>query len=521
MEIKSKREYKKTERVQDSFCESSAEYVLPDYNTDVRKILFSKADVRPAGKFVSSDEVEFTGIVNYDVIYSDSDNNVSAASFSSDYDFSVKCPMENYADCYANVKLANSSLRLVGPRKFSAKSQLTLETKVVENGALSISGSALLGEESPQVNTETVGVHTSFISESIEREYAEEIANLENAIADEVRVIYTGAEAISTSTEVMENGVTVNGTLRIVSVIQNGDEPAYLIEKSVPIEETVPFSEVGVDMQITPVFIVTSLKTSVNPTDSGVSVVVSSIVELYVIGELNENVEIVTDAYMQSSESDAGYSTFTYTELMGGTKTTSPVSCDFARSLLEGENVRECHILASDAKIESISGEREGVRVEGEIKYSGIATEVNETGGVSYFPLKLSTRFNEYVNLGLQNADDLKFEVRAKSHSATATLDSLGVYVNSALTISASAYKEEGVKVLASLDVNGDKPTAVSSSRVVVYYPSEDETLFSVAKKFHSTKKKIALDNSLTQMVGAIGGGDDVKLVGVKKLVIM
>ncbi len=520
MEIKATTEYKKTAKCQDSFCESTAEYVLPDYNTDVRKILFSRADVRPAGKFVSSDELEFSGIVVYDVIYSDSENNISSASFSSDYDFTLKRPMENYVDCYADTRLSNFSLRLVGPRKFSAKSQLTLSAKVVENDTLSLSGSAFLGDEEPEVNTETVGVHTSFISESIEREYAEEIANLEGAIADEVRVIYTGAEAISTSTEVMEDSVTVNGTLRIVSVIQNGDEPAYLIEKNVPIDERVPFDGASVDMRITPVLIVTSLKSNVNPTDDGVSVVVSSIVELYVIGELNENVEIVTDAYVKSCESDSSYSSFAYTELMSAGKQDDTISAQFDRSTLECEKLRDLHILASDAKIESVSGDREGVRVEGEIKYTGIASELLDEGGVSYFPVKLTSHFDEYVNLNLQNSEELKFEAKAKSHSATATVDSLGVYVNSTLSISAWAFSDGGARVLSGLELCSDAPAAVSSSRVVVYYPTDDETLFSVAKKFHSTKEKIALDNSLTQMVGALGG-DDANLSGVKKLIIM
>ena len=33
------------------FTDTAAEYVLPDYNGDIRKILYTSADVRPSGKF--------------------------------------------------------------------------------------------------------------------------------------------------------------------------------------------------------------------------------------------------------------------------------------------------------------------------------------------------------------------------------------------------------------------------------------------------------------------------------------
>jgi hypothetical protein len=44
----------------------------------------------------------------------------------------------------------------------------------------------------------------------------------------------------------------------------------------------------------------------------------------------------------------------------------------------------------------------------------------------------------------------------------------------------------------------GEREYSKSSSEIRVYYPNSEETLFSVAKKYHTTSAKIAEDNGLT-----------------------
>ena len=41
--------------------------------------------------FAGGDEVEFSGIVVYNVVYLDAEGELCSAEFSSDYDYSVKC----------------------------------------------------------------------------------------------------------------------------------------------------------------------------------------------------------------------------------------------------------------------------------------------------------------------------------------------------------------------------------------------------------------------------------------------
>ena len=66
-------------------CESSCEYVLPDYMVDIRKVLTCRARIVPGGSFVSDGAFEVSGVVEYEITYADSENRLTVISCSSDY----------------------------------------------------------------------------------------------------------------------------------------------------------------------------------------------------------------------------------------------------------------------------------------------------------------------------------------------------------------------------------------------------------------------------------------------------
>ena len=132
MEIKKDISYKKSTKCQDVYTESQVDYVLPDYMGDMRKILFTEATVRPSGKFAGGEAVEMSGIVVYNVIYLDSDGALSSVEFSSDYDYSVKCSGDNYNDSVAATRVSNYAIRLIGPRKISARASLVGSVRLLD-----------------------------------------------------------------------------------------------------------------------------------------------------------------------------------------------------------------------------------------------------------------------------------------------------------------------------------------------------------------------------------------------------
>lgn len=518
MEIKTEAGYTKNIKCADVYTESAAEYVLPDYLGDVRKILFTSADVRPSGRFASSGEVEFSGIVVYTVVYLDSDNDISSVEFTSEYDYAVKCSGERYKDSVADTRVSNYQIRLIGPRKISAKASLVGSARICESDSLSIGGDTLSRTDDVETSTRTLDIRKTLISASTEREYAEKIAELDGAISDEVRVIYSDAEAEVDSVEYSDNAVNVKGKIRMSAVIKNADEPAYLAEKIVNFDEHIPFEEADSEMSFIPVVNVASLRSDVNPDDTGCTVVLSLIIDYCVVAESNEPLEVVVDSYLKSFECENTYEDFCYSRLADVVHERFAHTAEIAREEVDSDSLREIVFLNAIPKIESVESLARGAKISGEVRYSGIASEVTEDDKVSYVMLKFSSPFSINVNIDCQNCDNLRFETKISALDATANMDAEKIYATANIDITLVATEEICERILASSHCCEDKPVERKGSKITVYYPTTTDTLFSISKKFHTSSATLAAANSLSESV--FSSGENGTLAGVKKLII-
>ena len=224
MENKSNLEFTRRERLGDVYTDTGTEYSLPDYLGDIRRILFTKADVLPSGKFESGESAEFSGIVNYSVLYVDAENKMSEASFSSDYDFAVKCGGRSVVGCSAKTGVSGFSLKLIGPRKISVKAALTSSVELSCAQILEIEGDAFDGQENVEVRRAGARVRAVGISDSAEREYAEQLLHLDGAVADEISVCYTDCECRVDSAEVSGTELLLGGEIIARALINRADD---------------------------------------------------------------------------------------------------------------------------------------------------------------------------------------------------------------------------------------------------------------------------------------------------------
>lgn len=518
MEIKTNVSYLKNQKCADVYTESQTDYVLPDYLGDVRKILFTEASLRPSGRFAGGDEVEFSGIVVYNVVYLDGDGSLSSVEFTSDYDYSVKCSGENYNDSIADTRVSNFAVRLIGPRKINAKASLVGSVRLSERESMEVSGDAFSTDRSPEINTGGVDVRVSKTSAISEREYAEQVAKLEGAIADEVSVVYSSAEVIVDDVRAEEESVELKGKLHMLAVIKNGDEPAYGVERLAPFDESVDFEGITPTMSLVPQLTVTSLKTNINADETGCEVVMSGIVEICVIGEGNQRVELLLDGYLKEAPTVNSYDDFNYTRLLRLDTVKGEHNAELDRADIDAEDLREVVFLTSTPKVEQVDETDGVVSVVGEIRYSGIASElIGEK--ISYTSIKFSAPFAVNVNCDCQNCEKTHFEVEVHTENTSATLDSERLYATCNLNCSVVAVKEGSERILSAMSVVEGESFEADAAKITVYYPSKNDTLFSVAKRFHTSGIKVANDNDITDAVFAADNPSG-SLSGVKKLII-
>lgn len=502
MKYKDSGEFSVCEWRSDVYTETGADYVLPDYNGDVRKILYTEAKVRPSGNFENDGNIDFSGIIVYNMVYSDSENRINSVSFTSDYDFSVKCNSETYLSAIADTSIANYAMRLLGPRKISAKATLSSRVVLENKESYPISGSAF-ETGVPEVQSKFVSVAKASRSENIEREYAEELIRLDGKVSDEVEVVFSDAECVVDSVSADEGGAQIKGSVRVTALVKCDGEPIQLVEKNIRIDENVPFDGAESAIRTLPRASASSVRCNVTADESGCSVVTNVIVDLFVESYENEQVKLITDAYRCDCDTDNEYDDYKYYELETVLTEKEDLSFVVPRDSIEVENLRD--IICFDAKIKVTDSllENGACTISGEVNYSGIAFGIDDKGNLSYQPFKHTAEFAKNVNINCQNEDKIKLIPIFECVDATATVDENNLYLGCRAYMKLTIISEKCQRVLTSSELVSGGEFEEIGSKIVVYYPENGETLFEIAKKFHTTVEKISADNSVSCSVSA------------------
>lgn len=498
-------------------CETSTEYTLPDYMGDVKKILTVSCNAIPSGKFVSDGEAEFSGIVTYDVLYSDSEGKLTKFTANSDYD--VRVPIDSsYVDSANDVRIANLSVRLTGPRKLVAKAILSNSVKVSCSEDVSVGGNAFEGE-SAEVVDKSIKVENTRFGNAPEREYAEEAQRINGLSPDDIEIISTsGAVRIYESTAI-EDGVLVKGEIVITAIIRAGEEPPFAIRRYIPFEENVNIEGVTPDMSAIADGYLTSVTAGVAEDADGSTVTVNAIAEYSALVSENVDMAVTADAYVKNRDTECVYEDYSYTELVCMANCEEEFETEILRSDVGVENARE--ILTLSAEVRSIDKKttKNGFEISGELQFSGVACEISEDNVPVYLPVKFSAPFSKNVNCGCQIPDNSSVECKAAAVFADGFLDAEKLFAKSVVKIAYRILKSGNVKRVVECNTVGDSEYSNKLSSVTVYYPEEGETLFEIAKKFHTTSVKIAADNKLTEQTLAYPDSPS-SLSGVKKIII-
>lgn len=498
-------------------CESGGEYTLPDYNTDVKRVLCVSAKALPSSKFMDGEMLECVGIVAYEVVYLDSENNVTHCGFTTDYELKVKCSSESYKDAHITTRVKNYTVRPIGPRRFSAKCVLNNMVSVLECASIGIGGDAFSYGE-PEVATETVRVGYEVYSGPQETEYGETLLEVDGAIADEVDVLTTSGAVKNITLTRNDDGADYKGEIEVKALVLVEDELPKTVTVNIPIQGSITLEDIEDDMDLEIEVMITSLTTSINAVESGVVVTVSVITEATLVGRTNESIRLVSDSFHLSRGTENEYTTSTFTSHGGNISEELAVDLEFDRSELGAQHLR--NIIYSDGvcSLSSASIEGEHIKLEGEMRLSVMACEINDNGEPTFVGLKLDIPFAAKVKNCCQDSGITDVFADLSLLDSSVTLDADKIYVKATVSANMQLVSSKNVRYVSSSTLTDEVYESVGAD-VVVYYPEGGESLFDVARSFHTSLLKIASDNALSE--SAFRSADSpASLVGVRKLII-
>ncbi len=516
MDITNDTGFKRLSSISEISTESCADYTLPDYLGDVRRILFTECEARQSGKYSDENGVEFSGIVAYEIVYLDSENKLSRTSFTSDYDLRSRAGEEERCGAYATPAVSSYTLRLTGPRRISARANVSASVKSICEDELSASGTTFENEERAQTLEETLKLRCCAEGESIEREYAERLERLDGIIADEIEVIYSGAEAMVSQATADEDKIKLEGELVLYALLSVDGSPIYLAEKTVSFEENVPFVDARSDMRFIPRAEVRSAVANVNADEAGAEVVLSAIVEYCALGEYNTQVKAKTDAYITDGDVENLYRDYRYTELVDCAWICENVSCDISSEKVSAEKLREIPYLSATVRVERSELAGGEASLGGELRVAGVASVTDENGEISYTGLKFSVPFEKRVKCAASPASDKRLEYSLSAPVVTAAVDAGSIRINYRLLGSVVVSSVSSKKLLSTSSIV-ESDAAEARKSITVYYPVSGDTLFGVAKKFRTPVARLAANNGISASASTDG---DAGLEGVSRLFI-
>ena len=216
--------------------ELSADYTLPDYRPEIRRLLYVGAVVLPPAKYVGGGRVELDGVVEYQILYVGADGELYSAPLTGEY--GVALPLEGGAQidfgegvCVLSSARAESvTPRVTGPRRLTLRTRLVCEVSAYGKRPMAES---VRGEAAPESicvmqKEASVAELSSFSSDEI-------------TLLDEVALPSADARVVSADGRVMmrpatrgEGEVTLEGDVLLSVLCAYPDGRVDTVDKKIP-----------------------------------------------------------------------------------------------------------------------------------------------------------------------------------------------------------------------------------------------------------------------------------------------
>ncbi len=452
--------------------EVSGDFTLPDYQNEIRRVLHVFANVLPPAKYVSGGSVEFSGTVDYQMLYIGGDGGLYSVPLSSDYSFSV--PIEgDGSGCEPTVLcgicVENTSTRVSAPRKVTLKSRLCPSVRAMGSRGTDVAIGEGAPIESIYKKNESCRVLAceSATSDIMPMSYIVPLAS------EDMRVVFADGAVKINDISPKESRVECSGDVCLSLLCLAEDSGEYsVLEGKVPFDGEVDLEACTRDMSACADGVISEL--TVNVTDAGIECNVGVILRARCMAEAQS--EYTSDVYSTAVDCEC---------VLDSVSTRSLAMCENVNFTLSERVPLSESGVPSEAKIIKCIGSAcvdKCDKIEGKYVLSGksVFTVVYETGGeVSAADISIPLK---YTANGTAERDAASFGAEANVFDVRCRLADGNVCIDCEVVMSYDCLCANEVTV--AQGVRFGEAVEQGESELVVCYPDADDTLWSVAKKY-------------------------------------
>ena len=509
------KESKSGMRVQAPICdrqivtELTSDFTLPDYQPEIKRLLRVRATVSPPDKYIGAGNAEFSGTVDYAILYAGNDGALYCATETSEYQFTV--PTEVPSDfelndgliCDAEVLTDTVTGRVAAPRKFSVKCRLRSRvrlygTKLIEE----IVGGA--EPDSLQRLCGNVDSASLFVGIGDPLQLGDEI--LCDAQSGDIRVIAAEGQVFVNEATAGSGVVNCRGEvcLKLLCAQEGKQTPPSALLRRIPFTQAIATDGAEVNCDACANGICTEMQITVEEN----RILCEVTLRLRTRAQRNQNLSFTRDIYSTAAECESRYT-----------------DCVFPRAL---KCVNGNFSLNTTLPLEEV-GIRPNMSI-ADITLAPTVTSLECDHGKYYLTGRcraLAILFDGEDFSAQEFEVPFRYETDGTEESVTdhdatvdviscrARLDGERIGIDAELAVSLATRGECRFQMLS--EARFGEKISRSGAVYTICYPSREDTLWSVAKRYH---RSVASVSDINSLAGSPAADSAESLAGVGYLLV-
>ncbi|MBR2926449.1 MAG: hypothetical protein IKC31_02600 [Clostridia bacterium] len=482
-------------RMQTAICDRvvtadlSEDLSLPDYQPEIKRLLRVRATVHPADKYLGAGEAEFSGNVDYCVLYAGNDGALYSLSESGEYRFSVPMEGANAIDlgegivCDVQITPDMVTGRVAAPRKLGIKCRLRARVRML--GVQQMENALPKDSEGVEALRGSATVARIFLGTSDGISLGDEITM--DLPDTDLRVIASEGQIFVTEASAGSGVVNCRGEVclkLLVSEEGEGMRPMTLLRR-IPFSQEVPVDGAEVNCDCTAHGICTAIGVTV---EEG-KLLCDVTLRLQARAQRNEEISFLRDVYSTKRECQGRIESFTLPQAIsaiGGNFSVNQTMTLEEAGIRANQSIWDASATAILAGMEQ---ERGKVYLTGRLRCHAVLLCEGEVSAQEFeIPFR-------YANDLPQGATVTDYQATPTVLSCRVRMDGERIHADAEVAISATLMGEKTVQMLTEA-LFGDA-IAHKACSYTVCYPSREDTLWSVAKRYHKPIEAIATRNAL------------------------
>lgn len=471
--------------------------IVPDTKPDVLNILEVNAMSSISEKHVQKDKIRVLGNVDYTVLYSGGDEAIEIKSIKYKVPFTEEIAVEGIDDGMYNYVISSIShveSKIQNSRKINIKSVVSFDTcaasRKLANSVCAVESSIKLPQKRDNINVLDMTVcseSTFFVSDELK--FSETSAAVDEILKNDVSLE-------SREVKTMNNKVVVKGSV-ITNTLYTSDGELYHVKNETPFTEVIDAEGLTPEMHTEIKYNVHSAEYELNSDDSSYYIGFTGSIDVLIKAYEENSYNIITDAYCPDFE----------TEIMREIHAVRNVDESFKESFATNETVSlaesmpgivKVYNLIVNPNIDSVAAMDGYAMIDGYLD-----AKILYLSDSTSFPVYAANKkipFSLRLNNKRITPDSLIDTEVCLEHSSYVLKSESDIEVRTALKAEGKIISQSPIELISDISIKEDMPLKKENQPgIVIYFADENEELWDIAKRYHTTTDELAAINSIEE----------------------